>query len=879
MSRECFSRRQFIAAGALTLAGIAGILHSDGFAWADSAAAEATIPSSPRTTYSFNPNWKFIRADAVGADAVLFDEFAWSTVSTPHTYNDTDSFRHLISHGGGDRGTYQGIAWYRKHFILPPEATGRKVFLEFEGMRQAGTFFLNGAQVGLYENGVTAYGIDITDVVVYDGKQNVLAIKIDNSSAYTELSSGSRFEWNVSDFNPNYGGINRRVWLHFTDKIYQTLPVYVGLGTSGTYIYASNFDLPGSSATINVESEVKNETPAPADVILSAIIVDRTGRIAANFGGAPTKVESGAAAVLSTSGALQNANFWSVDDPALYAVYTVLTVNGRTVDVKRTITGFRKTEFKGGVGVGGVYVNDKYVYLKGYAQRSTNEWAGLGQAYPDWMHDYTASQIRSSHANYVRWMHISPQKVDVDAFDRYGIINICPAGDKEGDAVGAQWDQRVAVMRASMIYFRNNPSILFYEGGNSVLSPDHMSQMVALRKQWDPFGGRVIGTRGNSDGDANNAITPIAEYYGVMIGQDPRTDKVTGGEIFRGYSIERRDRAPLIEAEDFRDEGARRYWDDYSPPYFGFTKGPNDTYQYTSESFALAGVQRYWDYWSNRISNPDPSHSKWSGYASIYFSDSDADGRQDSSEVARVSGKVDAVRLPKEIYYAHRVMQNDGPDLHILGHWSYPAGANAKPTVKAIYVISNTESVELIANGKSLGVNSSPESGWVFAFPNVTFAPGTLSALGRTSGAVTAKQTLVTAGAPSQIKLTPIVGPDGWVADGEDVVLIDVEVVDSQGMRVPTDDARIDFTCTGPAIWRGGYNSGKLDSTNNLYLNTELGINRVSVRSTLDAGLVTVTASRPGLESATLQIASSRFVYSNGLASALPAKFAMEKKV
>ena len=156
-------------------------------------------------------------------------------------------------------------------------------------------------------------------------------------------------------------------------------------------------------------------------------------------------------------------------------------------------------------------------------------------------------------------MHISPQKVDVDAFDRYGIINICPAGDKEGDAVGAQWDQRVAVMRASMIYFRNNPSILFYEGGNSVLSPDHMSQMVALRKQWDPFGGRVIGTRGNSDGDANNAITPIAEYYGVMIGQDPRTDKVTGGEIFRGYSIERRDRAPLIEAEDFRDEGARRY--------------------------------------------------------------------------------------------------------------------------------------------------------------------------------------------------------------------------------------------------------------------------------------------------------------------------------
>ena len=141
--------------------------------------------------------------------------------------------------------------------------------------------------------------------------------------------------------------------------------------------------------------------------------------------------------------------------------------------------------------------------------------------------------------------------------------------------------------------------------------------------------------------------------------------------MFRGYSAERRDRAPLIEAEDFRDEGARRFWDDYSPPYFGFKKGPNDTYQYTSESFALAGVKRYWDYWQNRISNPDPAHSKWSGYCSIYFTDADADGRQDSSEVARVSGKVDAVRLPKEIYFAHRVIQNEQPDLHILGHWSY----------------------------------------------------------------------------------------------------------------------------------------------------------------------------------------------------------------
>jgi beta-galactosidase len=343
--------------------------------------------------------------------------------------------------------------------------------------------------------------------------------------------------------------------------------------------------------------------------------------------------------------------------------------------------------------------------------------------------------------------------------------------------------------------------------------------------------------------------------------------------MFRGYSAERRDRAPIIEAEDLRDEGARRYWDDYSPPYYGFKKGPNDTYQYTSESFALAGVKRYWDYWENRISNTDPAHSKWSGYCSIYFTDEDADGRQDSSEVARVSGKVDAMRLPKEIYFAHRVIQNQQPDLHILGHWTYPATQpDGSKTVKTIYVIANTESVELIVNGKSLGVNSKPDNGWIFAFPNVEFAPGSVKAIGKNGAEVVAQQQLTTAGAPAGIKLTPIVSPKGLQADGEDVALIDFEVVDAKGQRCPTDDARVDFTCDGPGIWRGGYNSGKIDSTNNLYLNTELGINRVAVRSTLKAGTIMVAAKRVGLKSAQVQITSKPVTVTDGISTFVPPK-------
>lgn len=895
MSSKKVTRRSFIGTSSFLAVGLPVVLGRayPAFAAGMAAAAPYAPPQSPRTTLNFNLGWKFIREDVTGAEASAFDDTKWVSVSTPHSFNDVDSFRSLITHGGGDRGMYKGLSWYRKHFKLPTGLSGSRVFLEFEGMRQAGDIFLNGKQIGLYENGITAYGIDITDALLPGSKENILAVKVDNSATYKERAlcastpknadgsdcAGTAYEWNSNDFNPNHGGINRHVWLHVMGKIHQTLPLFYGLQSQGVYVHAGNFSIAKKTADITVEAEIHNGSGDRATVGLSVAIVSHDGRLCAQFDGDPVDMVDGEKSVQIATGPLTNARFWSIEDPYLYDVYTILKVDGKVVDVNRLETGFRKAEFKGGAGTGGVYLNDKFVYLKGFSQRSTDEWAGVGAGYPDWMHDYTASMIRECHGNYMRWMHVSPQKVDADTFAHYGIVQVCPAGDKERDVQGRQWDQRMEVMRISMIYFRNNPSILFWEAGNTVITADHMQQMVDLRKQIDPDGGRVIGTRGDSNDPANSAITSIAEYYGVMIGQDPKTDALdTPTAIFRAYSAERRDRAPIVETEDFRDEGARRYWDTYSPPYYGFKKGPSDTYEYTSESFAIAGVKRYWDYWTNRISNTEPAHSKWSGYSSIYFTDEDADGRQDSSEVARVSGKVDAVRLPKEIYFAHRVIQSDQPDLHILGHWTYPATQpDGTKTKKTIYVIANTESVELFVNGKSVGVNSKPDHTWIFAFPDVEFAIGNIKAVGSNAGKAVVQKVQITAGVASAIKLTPIVGPNGLQADGLDIALIDVEVVDANGVRCPTDDARIDFTCAGPAIWRGGYNSGRLNSTNNLYINTELGINRIAVRSTLLLANgpaptpITVTAKREGLKPAQLQILPKPVVVTDGLATFMPA--------
>jgi beta-galactosidase len=824
--------------------------------------------SSTDAAFSLDPGWQFIRQDVTGAQATAFNDSAWGTVSTPHTYNDVDSYTRLISNSSGDTGTYTGPAWYRKHFKIPASHANDKVIVEFERIKQGARFYINGVEVGVYDDGVTPCGIDLTGKVTFGATENVLAVRVDNSNDYVESTTGVGFEWMGRAFNPNYGGLVGHVWLHLPGKLYQTYALYNNLLTSGIYVYASafsNVSAAQGNLTVNVESQVRNDSAAAQTVTLAAQVFDNaTGAVTTSFQGTATPVPAGQTLMLKAAGPLANAKLWSDLTPNLYRVVTTLAVGGATVNSRTTLTGFRQAAFRGGVGTGGLYLNGRFVYLLGFAQRASNDWAALGQAVPDWMHDYNAALVKGSNSNYIRWMHVTPQRVDVVSNDKNGVINIAPAGDKEADATGVQWTQRTNVMRASMIYLRNNPSVLFWEAGNNGITAAHMQEMQNIKKLWDPTGGRAIGCRSLADA----AGAPFAEYFGTIVAYDPAHTFTADTDYFRGYSNAYRNQAPIVEAEDERDEAARRFWDPFSPPHFGFTPGPADTWHWDSESIITgdtatkAAIWRL-DIWKNlfSIQNTDSAHARYAGYASIYWADSNADGRQQSSEVCRVSGKVDAVRLPKELFYAHRVVGNLQPDIHVVGHWTYPAG-----TRKTIYVVANTPSVELFVNNLSLGKSSAPTDHYLFAFPNVAWASGTIKAVGyNAAGAVVATHQLETAGPATALKLTSTVNPAGMQADGADVAMFDFEVVDASGRRVPTDEARVDFTLTGPGIWRGGYNSGVVGSTNKMNLLTEAGINRVFVRSTLAPGAITVTATRAGLTSASASVTARAVTVTDGL--------------
>ena len=374
-----------------------------------------------RVRYNFNPGWKLITGDPQGAEAPEFNDSDWEIITLPHAFNEDEAFKKSIHE------LSTGIVWYRKHFKVPANHKGKKVFLEFEGIRQAGEFYLNGRYVGLHENGVMAFGFDITRYINFGPEENVIAVRIDNSWDYKEKSTGQSFQWNNNNFNANYGGIPKNVYLHVTDNLYQTLPLFSTLGTTGVYIYASEIDIPGRSARITAESEVKNEYDSPRIFQYEVLIKDNTGKIIARFINEKVKIDPGKTMTVKASSVVNNLEFWSWGYGYLYNVYTILRVEGRNVDVVKTKTGFRKTAFRDGM----VFLNDRVIQLKGYAQRTSNEWPAIGMSVPAWVSDYSNLMIVKGNGNIVRWMHVTPWKQDIESCDRMGLIQAMPAGDAE----------------------------------------------------------------------------------------------------------------------------------------------------------------------------------------------------------------------------------------------------------------------------------------------------------------------------------------------------------------------------------------------------------------------------------------------------------------
>ncbi|MBQ3629926.1 MAG: DUF4982 domain-containing protein [Prevotella sp.] len=824
--------------------------------------------AAERMKLNFNADWRLHVGDVAEAIETTFDDSRWQQVTLPYAFNGDEAFRKDIV------DLTDTVCWYRKTFVLSAEDVKGKVFIEFEGARQGADVWLNGQKVGFSDNGVMAFGFDLTPYVKTG--ENLLAVRCDNSWTYRDRTLNSRYQWNDRNFNANYGGLPKNVWLHKTGKLYQTLPLYSNLGTTGVYVYATNIDVENRRALINVKSQVINETADTHTFRLNVVIRDADGQQVAQFKGEPITLIPRQGGVAEASHRVHDLHFWSWGYGYLYTVETSLVHDFPMMsDVVVTRTGFRKTEFRDGK----IWLNDRVMMVHGYAQRTSNEWPGVGISVPAWLSDYSNDLMVESGANMVRWMHVTPWKQDIESCDRVGLPQAMPAGDAEKDVEGERWQQRTALMRDAIIYNRNNPSILFYESGNESISREHMLEMKAIRDKYDPYGGRAIGSREMLDIDE-------AEYGGEML------------------YINKSKKRPMWAMEYCRDEGLRKYWNEWSYPYHREGDGPLYRgkpaleYNHNMDQLAIEMVRRWYDYWRER---PGTGTRVSSGGAKIVFSDTNTHHRGESNY--RTSGVVDAMRIPKDAFFVHQVMWNgwvepETPCTYIIGHWNKarnvsptsPEGAPVDLRAETIvppsggergalpvFVVSTADSVELFLNGRSLGKGHQSYR-YLFTFDDVPFEPGVLEAVASDGS----RYKLETAGEPYQLKLTAIENPEGTKADGADMVLFEVEVLDKQGRRCPLDDRTIHFGLSGEATWVGGIatrnnqalqlpddnrKEGLLDAaaTKNvsdnyvgaMSLPVECGVNRVLVRTSAHAGDICLSAYAEGVKPAYIVVNSA----------------------
>ena len=813
-----------------------------------------------REKLNFNGDWLLKVGDMPGAQAPDYDDARWQRVTLPRAWNEDEAFRVACEQ------LSDTVVWYRKHFELrhyAPEHS--KAFVEFEGVRFGADFYLNGHHLGISENGVMACGFDLTPYL-REG-ENVMAVRVDNSWSYRERATNSTYQWNNKNFNANYGGIPKNVWLHTTGRLYQTLPLYSSLGTTGTYIYGKDYDIAGRRVTVHAESEVKNDDSIARTFMYIVQVLDANGREVGRFQNRALTLQPGQRCVASAEGRLSDMHFWSWGYGYLYTLKTLLTAtDGTVVDEVTTRTGFRKTRFAEGK----TWLNDRVIMMHGYAQRTSNEWPGVGMSVPAWMSDFSNQLMVESGGNLVRWMHVTPWKQDVESCDRVGLMQAMPAGDAEKDVEGRRWEQRVELMRDAIIYNRNNPSILFYEGGNESISREHMVELKAVRDQYDPFGGRAIGSREMLDIDE-------AEYGGEML------------------YVNKSGKHPMWQMEYCRDEGLRKYWDNWSYPYHQEGDGPlyrgkpAREYNHNMDEMAREMVVRWYDYFLER---PGTGRRVNNGGVKIVFSDTNTHFRGEANY--RTSGVTDAMRIPKESFFAHQVMW-DGwvtPErhrTHIVGHWNYESAKSDHQHLAADscclkkYVVSTGDRVELLLNGRSLGFGRRSHQ-YLFTFDSLRYEPGRLEAVSYAAdGRELSRHTVETVGKADHLEVCVMENPEGFQADGADMAIVQVEVVDRKGRRCPLDNRLVHFNLWGEGEWRGGIavqdkkathdtvrkrDDSLLDgpstvsqSTNYILsqsLPVEGGVNRVLVRSTVNPGDIHLTCAAEGLRPVTVTMTTQK---------------------
>ena len=221
-----------------------------GLAGSGGAADLATV----RQHQSFDFGWRFHAGDAAAAEQPGADDPGWRPVDLPHDWSIEGPYDEHAATGGSGGYLPTGVGWYRKTFTLPETDRGRRVALQFDGVYQHSTVWLNGHKIGGWPYGYASFVVDLTAALNFGATPNAIAVRVDNSrQPNSRWYSGS--------------GIYRHTWLDITDPLH-VAPWGVGVTTP---------EVAKDSATVRVQVTVKNLRATGQRGEVFTQVLDETG--------------------------------------------------------------------------------------------------------------------------------------------------------------------------------------------------------------------------------------------------------------------------------------------------------------------------------------------------------------------------------------------------------------------------------------------------------------------------------------------------------------------------------------------------------------------------------------------------------------------------
>jgi len=675
-----------------------------------------------------------------GINDLDFDDLDWREVDLPHDWAielDFINDRSLHSHGFKPVGWQfpeYSLGWYRKTFEIPEEDLGKRISIKFDGVFRDCDVWLNGFYLGNNQTGYMEFMYDVTDMLQY-GKENLLVLKVDATQYEGWWYEGA--------------GIYRHTWLIKKSTLH--IPEH------GTYVTT---DVNENKTTVNVQTDLSNMSESPEKCHLRLEVLDQKGNVVATAL-EKVRLESYCKNTVTTEITVSKPRLWSLESPYLYTLVSEIESGNKVIERTETSFGIRTVRFDPQKGL---FLNGEHVKLKGACVHQDH--AGVGVALPDRLQEYRIERLKSMGCNAYRSAHHPATPELLDACDRLGMLVVSENRLLSG---GPEY---LSQFKRLIKRDRNHPSVILWSIGNEEMNVQNTQRgkrvaetFKRLQQELDPS---RLCTYGGNNGNQFEGINEVVDVRGFNYMSIADIDKYHSDHPAQ----------PLIGSEEAstlctrgqyfmdRERGFMSDYDKRENAVFDWCATAEEWWKFYAERDFLAGGF----IWTGIDYRGEPSPYSWPCINSHF-------------------GVMDVCCFPKNNYYYYQAWWTDKVVLHLYPHWNWYG--NEGETIN-VWAQTNCEEVELFLNGKTKGkrkVKKNSHVEW-----DVVYEPGVLEARGVKNG-LNITHKVETTGPASKIVITP--DRRTITADGKDVSILNITVLDREGREVPDADNFITFQVEG----------------------------------------------------------------------------------